>query len=871
LSVDALDYLETYRRRPKPQSHDPGDVIIESNYVPVAAELRNADSNELVKKWVTPSGWHEEENVQLEQSYDTGPFGEATQPSTWNLVVTNTSSSRVKCTALLDGVYARLFLERTDLSSRMLNHTLKVLLEALTPRVTINTPIFGNVIIVKFGDEISALTDGAIPTELRIPFDPPSFLGEQVDLVVEFVTFDVALRPGRDALSKVDEQTNKDDEWKSYWKNNIRPDSLTLFSQATATDQAARVEFWILGADIKKVSIGTFLVFGSDLRGANPLILTPAVWDSSLLTILGLVGGPVVAEHIPEVSKLIEEKLAPVLGQVSIHFGRYLGEMLLRVATGGGRVFCAVTCDGQNVSIRYTGDPDSPGGPARHPPPRDLGSGGPAIQPSDGTDPTLGVVPPEFVINDPETLQRLDQIDTIVVLMMENRSFDHLLGDLRMSRGEQYEGLTGTEYNPNRPGVSGSVQVQQASHWLDPSQTLRPVTQIMVSPDHGFEHVKVQVDGGRMDGFVRDYATRLESIPEAVMAYYTQAELPSYYSLAANFCVADHWFAAHPGPTWPNRWITLTGQTPELENFNNSDPRLGFMGQGTIFDILRGEGIDFRYFEHNLSVLRMFGAYRTDDHFIAPYEPPCPERREWEQWDDHFHAVAARGQLPPVVFIDPNFVDIPPFDLASDDLAPADLSRGQEFVADVYNTLIASPQWPRILFVITYDEHGGFFDHVPPPGTPAGPPEWIGKIPRVHPNGADHLGVRLPAFIISPWVGGGSVCKTVFDHTAIIKTILVRHRARLHSSAFTTFGPRVNTANHLGAALNLQHPRTDAPPPIPRRFQLNCGDDAPPIPLLHVTDRPAWDSQHRARPTYSADQTDFTTSLCRAMVPRIAV
>jgi phospholipase C len=217
-------------------------------------------------------------------------------------------------------------------------------------------------------------------------------------------------------------------------------------------------------------------------------------------------------------------------------------------------------------------------------------------------------------------------------------------------------------------------------------------------------------------------------------------------------------------------------------------------------------------------------------------------------------AVAERGELPPVVFIDPNFVDVPPVSTACDDLAPANLLRGQDFIATVYNMLTASPQWERMLFVITYDEHGGFFDHVPPPGTPQTPPppEFGGAVPRIHPEGPQHLGVRVPALIISPWVSSGSVCKTVFDHTSILKTILVRHRARIAENFFTQFGPRVNKANHLGVALDLDTPRSDRPNPIPLRMQ------------------PALEVQPRSRPTYPADgdQHDFHASLARAMVPR---
>ena len=119
----------------------------------------------------------------------------------------------------------------------------------------------------------------------------------------------------------------------------------------------------------------------------------------------------------------------------------------------------------------------------------------------------------------------------------------------------------------------------------------------------------------------------------------------------------------------------------------------------------------------------------------------------------------------------------------------------------------AAPTWSRPLFVVTYDEHGGFFDHVPPPGTPLA--DDPNPQPRVHPDGADHLGVRVPALVISPWVDAGTVINTPFDHTTIIKTILQRFAPDEHADG-AAFGPRTQAANSLLGALR-DAPRTDTP------------------------------------------------------------
>ncbi len=132
------------------------------------------------------------------------------------------------------------------------------------------------------------------------------------------------------------------------------------------------------------------------------------------------------------------------------------------------------------------------------------------------------------------------------------------------------------------------------------------------------------------------------------------------------------------------------------------------------------------------------------------------------------------------------------------------------------------------MLVITYDEHGGFFDHVAPPGTRHGRPEFfdenkvdektgekgVGLLPLLHPDGRHFLGPRVPAFVISPLVKSGSVCKDMFDHTSIIKSILLRHRAKIPTQSFTQFGPRVNMINHLGLALDNEEPRNEEPKPL---------------------------------------------------------
>ena len=417
--------------------------------------------------------------------------------------------------------------------------------------------------------------------------------------------------------------------------------------------------------------------------------------------------------------------------------------------------------------------------------------------------PTLpqGFLPP------PEQLARLDQHQCIVVVMMENRSYDHMLGDLMNARPRPAAGYDGAPAGIQNAGVAGFLRGVPTVHTRD----LRLGTAIPVSPRHNFEPVLFQIgDGtnegsgtGDMKGFARDLYHRSDS-PQLALTVYGEEELPVYYKLADEFCVCDRWFAAHPGPTWPNRFATVMGRIPELDNFEIEDPRIGYLKDRNVFDALNGSGIDWRVFESDLSLVRMFDRFRIDDRHVVPIEDPI----------DGLEATLRKpGALPRVMFVEPNFADIPPLKTADDDHPPADLANGQAFISRVCDLLWDTGRFRDVLLVITYDEHGGFYDHVPPPGTPKGEQRVFGKL---HPDGPTHLGVRVPSLVISPFVSAGKIDRTIFDHTSILKTILVHNRARIPATTLQSFGQRVNEANDLSAVLDLNSPR-QAPVPFVRR------------------------------------------------------
>ena len=220
---------------------------------------------------------------------------------------------------------------------------------------------------------------------------------------------------------------------------------------------------------------------------------------------------------------------------------------------------------------------------------------------------------------------------------------------------------------------------------------------------------------------------------------------------------------------------------------------------------------------------------------------------------------AARGTLPSVSWIDPNFSDFNPIGFQpNDDHAPADIKDGQELVLAVYHALATGPQWDKTMLVIFYDEHGGFYDHVPPPAAADDDQRMFGR-----------YGVRVPALVVSPWVEPGSVSKTVFDHTSIIKTILQRfapdalsqpngHRsllARAVSAGHPHYlGTRVAQAHDLGELLTRTSPQ-----PAPDRLSTDrrrrgagggqtTGRDDPPLPARPAASHRSPDQDRRRRP-----------------------
>ncbi len=417
----------------------------------------------------------------------------------------------------------------------------------------------------------------------------------------------------------------------------------------------------------------------------------------------------------------------------------------------------------------------------------------------------------------------LDKVEHIVVLMMENRSFDHMLGYLKA------DGVLGD--------VDGLDPAVHGNHWPDDrGGAFEPVAPMgdrvfhhkVQDPGHGAEDVREQLGGAddKMGGFLRNYVEVLDRHkrkwrdagkeippddqlpPEAILGYQQAHDVPVYDFIARNFTICDRWFSSVAGPTWPNRLYASCGRTADRVHVDLPGGLGKALKDAPIYD---GRAFtrwlkkdDWRWYSHDPATLRMIdSAYRpggakdlySDDNFAYFNRRTLLERRTF--LDDAEH-----DNLRRVSWIDPNFVDFrilgPPG--SNDDHPPSRVMLGQELVLEILLAITGSKRtWEKTLLLITYDEHGGYYDHV-----------WPGDVACPGEEGFPY-GVRVPALVVSPWVPQ-SVSHTTFDHTTIIKTILMAVAdEKSREDALEAMGPRVRAANDLGDLLSLDEPR-----PAPR-------------------------------------------------------
>lgn len=370
-----------------------------------------------------------------------------------------------------------------------------------------------------------------------------------------------------------------------------------------------------------------------------------------------------------------------------------------------------------------------------------------------------------------ESIHALDEIEHVVVLMLENRSFDHMLGYLGLDPDLDVDGLgegmantfDGRSYPVFRLSETSLAKAQ------DPCHSGACVDEQLAGANGGFAA-----------NYIETRSDPASAQPVVAMGYYDGRRLPVYDFLARRFCVCDRWFCSVRGGTFPNRLYAVAGRAAGSRD--NAAPPVYHLP--AFVRHLDAAGVSWRWYTHEVfatlwAVDRDYVPHTFDN--VRPFSSPF-------SFADFFSAARA-GTLPHVAWIDPKFVDVGGAVSSNDDHPPSDVRAGQELVLRIFNALVRSPVWDRTLLVLAYDEHGGFFDHVEPPSAPDDDPrsEFHGYGPRV------------PAIVVSARVRPG-VSHDVFDHTSIIKTCLVRF-CRREGGLIPDMGLRVSSANHLGALL----------------------------------------------------------------------
>lgn len=386
----------------------------------------------------------------------------------------------------------------------------------------------------------------------------------------------------------------------------------------------------------------------------------------------------------------------------------------------------------------------------------------------------------------PTETKTSDPIEHVVILMLENRSFDHMLGCLAPIK--PIDGI-----GPARTNKFAGKRYPQAAY---PQGHDRFVIE---DPMHEHAHVVIQLerDGSGKDnsGFVKDYAQSYPMLSKLgrgeVMKFHAVDSLRALHALARNFTVCDHWFSSVPGPTWPNRLFAMSGTSLGRVKMAEGimDLNLHWYNQPTLFDRLNERGKSWRlyYGDVPLSLL-----------LVHQWEPANAARHlsmtKFHQ--DVAHHPAKK--FPDLAWIEPAYLQPG----ANDDHPPHDILEGEALVATVYNTLRANEDlWKSTLLVVLFDEHGGFYDHLTPPKTVA---------PDHHQDeyAFDQLGVRVPTILISAWQVIGErdgVLSDEFDHTSLLKYLIEKW----------DLGPLGRRAAHASAFAVLPQPRSAAPGSVP--------------------------------------------------------
>jgi phospholipase C len=398
-------------------------------------------------------------------------------------------------------------------------------------------------------------------------------------------------------------------------------------------------------------------------------------------------------------------------------------------------------------------------------------------------------------------------IEHVFVLMLENRSFDHMLG---------YSGITGTDAETGLPTSIRGLGGHEFNDYGAARIAVREGApfQMPHDPPHEFEDVVEQLCGAGVryprggvypprfnSGFAASYAAKYRADPQDVMRCYSPRQLPVLHALAREFVVCDNWFSPAPGPTWPNRMFVHAATSGGLDHSPSAleiaqwEAVAGFRFEnGTIFDRLQHHGVRRRlYGGDDFPIVAALQGIGLGD--VRHYSVFAAD-------------VAQADYVDQYVFIEPSYDIFHQYQAGTSQHPLGDVTRGEALIKQTYEAIRNSPAWNSSLLIITWDEHGGFYDHVAPPA--AVPPGDIGLDSHHNQHGFTfaQYGPRVPAVIVSPRIPRNRIDHRLYDHASIPATL-----AMLFD--FNPLTARDANANHLDALIQAGFLRTDAPERLP--------------------------------------------------------
>ena len=339
---------------------------------------------------------------------------------------------------------------------------------------------------------------------------------------------------------------------------------------------------------------------------------------------------------------------------------------------------------------------------------------------------------------------RSQRLDHLVIVMLENRSFDHMMADIVAGRTDVR--CAGDGYSETVIGANGKARIYKRGK--------SKLHALLEDPSHDSEHQQLQAEGKFVESFLDDHKSSVNGAE--VLNYQPRGHVPFFDFLAREFVICDDWRAALRGHTWPNRLYSLSGASKKVQikqttgkvitsvSDNPPGSQFEFYTMPTICDVLEAQKVDWAYYKDDFAFIELYRRWVFDQNRV----------RTRAQFAD----AIKTGKLPSVVWYEPNISDFGR-SLGTDDHPPVSVYNGQRLLADLYAQLCKLPT-KKWMLAITYDESGGFYDHLPAETVDDDEPL------------ARKQGFRVPAFLVSPWLDRGKVCSTRFDHTSLIRTVL---------------------------------------------------------------------------------------------------